>query len=239
MSTDYFSLPVWNSFGGQITPLQRASHWGHTWRKELGWLELLYLFFRQDGWTRIFHYLESCNLEWGSQVSVVPSLFGIREQFHRRQYFHRQEEAGWFWDDSKALHLLCTLFQLLLHQLHLRSSGSRSQRLGTPAFGDLKKTAHPVLRRNVHAQKVVHEFQRFISPLNSTLRAPALEADCSLVNGKLEFSSLIQINSSEENLVKMKPYDIITIFQSFTPLMPPWNITMGSRVVSIISDTLL
>ena len=93
--------------------------------------------------------------------------------------------------------------------------------LGTPAFGDLKKTVHPVLRRNVHAQKVVHEFQRFISPLNSTLRAPALEADCSLVNGKLEFSSLIQINSSEENLVKMRPYDIITIFQSFTPLMPP------------------
>ena len=32
------------------------------------------------------------------------------------------------------LHLLCTLFLLLLHQLHLRSSGSRSRRLRTPAL---------------------------------------------------------------------------------------------------------
>ena len=37
------------------------------------------------------------------------------------------------WDDSSALHLLCTLFLLLLPQLYLRASGIRSQRLGTPA----------------------------------------------------------------------------------------------------------
>ena len=30
---------------------------------------------------------------------------------------------GWFGDDSGTLHLLCTLFLLLLHQLRLRSSG--------------------------------------------------------------------------------------------------------------------
>ena len=42
--------------------------------------------------------------------------------------------SGWFWDDSSTLHLLCTLFLLLLHQLHLRSSGIRSWRLGTPAL---------------------------------------------------------------------------------------------------------
>ena len=41
---------------------------------------------------------------------------------------------GWFWDDLRALHLLCALFLLLLHQLHLRSSGIRSQKLGTPAL---------------------------------------------------------------------------------------------------------
>ena len=29
----------------------------------------------------------------------------------------------WVWDDSWTLHLLCTLFLLWLHQLHLRSSG--------------------------------------------------------------------------------------------------------------------
>ena len=41
--------------------------------------------------------------------------------------------GGWFLDDSNALHFLCILFLLLLRQLHLRSSGIRSQRLGTPA----------------------------------------------------------------------------------------------------------
>ena len=28
---------------------------------------------------------------------------------------------GWFWDDSSVLHVLYTLFLLLLHQLHLGS----------------------------------------------------------------------------------------------------------------------
>ena len=40
----------------------------------------------------------------------------------------------WFGYDSGTLHLFCTLFLLLLHQLHLRSSGIRSQRLGTLAL---------------------------------------------------------------------------------------------------------
>ena len=47
---------------------------------------------------------------------VVPSLFGTRDQFHGRQFFHRLGlGGGWFLDDSSALHLLCTLFLLLLH----------------------------------------------------------------------------------------------------------------------------
>ena len=37
---------------------------------------------------------------------------------------------GWFGDDSSALHLLCTLFLLVLHQLHLTSWGVRSWRWG-------------------------------------------------------------------------------------------------------------
>ena len=44
-------------------------------------------------------------------------------------------DEGWFRDDSRVLHLLCTLFLLVLHQLHLRASGIRSSRLGTPALG--------------------------------------------------------------------------------------------------------
>ena len=35
-------------------------------------------------------------------------------------------------DDSSPLHLLCTLFLVLLHQLQLILSGTRFQRLGTP-----------------------------------------------------------------------------------------------------------
>ena len=38
----------------------------------------------------------------------------------------------WFGYDSGTLHLFCTLFLLLLHQLHLRSSDIRFQRLETP-----------------------------------------------------------------------------------------------------------
>ena len=42
--------------------------------------------------------------------------------------------GGWFQDDSSTLHLLCTVFLLLLHQLHLKSPGIRSWRLGTPVL---------------------------------------------------------------------------------------------------------
>ena len=50
--------------------------------------------------------------------------------------------AGWWvvWDDSSALHLLCVSFLLLLHQLHLRSSGIRSRKLGTPGISDCHRS---------------------------------------------------------------------------------------------------
>ena len=46
--------------------------------------------------------------------------------------------GGWFRDDSSALNLLCTSLLLLLHQLHLRLSSVRCQRLGTPELQDTK-----------------------------------------------------------------------------------------------------
>ena len=48
---------------------------------------------------------------------------------------------GWFGGDSSTLHILCTLFLLLLHQFHLRSSGIGRWRLGTP---DLLYPSHPI-----------------------------------------------------------------------------------------------
>ena len=65
-----------------------------------------------------------------SPNTVVPNLFGTRDWFCGRQFFHGPGDGGWFQDDSNALHWLCTLF-LLLHWLHLRSSGIRSWKLGT------------------------------------------------------------------------------------------------------------
>ena len=64
-----------------------------------------------------------------SSTAAVPKLFGTRDWFRGRQFFHGWG-GGWFWDDSSALHLLGTLFLLLFHQLHLRSPGIRSWRLG-------------------------------------------------------------------------------------------------------------
>ena len=43
----------------------------------------------------------------------------------------------WFLNDSRVLHLLCTLFLLLLYQFHLRSSDIGSRRLGTPKLDHL------------------------------------------------------------------------------------------------------
>ena len=41
---------------------------------------------------------------------------------------------GWFWNYLSILHLLCTLFLLLLHQLDLRSSGINLKGGGTPVL---------------------------------------------------------------------------------------------------------
>ena len=45
--------------------------------------------------------------------SAVPNLFGTRDWFRGRQFFHGWR-GRWFRDDSSAFHLLCTLFLLLL-----------------------------------------------------------------------------------------------------------------------------
>ena len=67
-------------------------------------------------------------------TAAAPNLFGTRNWFHARQFFHKPGVRGWSGYDSHALHLLCTLFLLLLYQLRLRSSGIRSWRLETPAL---------------------------------------------------------------------------------------------------------
>ena len=65
---------------------------------------------------------------------VVPNVFGTREWFYGRQLFHGLDGWGWFGDYLKALHLLWTLFII-----NIRSSGIKSQNLGTPVKEDIFK----------------------------------------------------------------------------------------------------
>jgi len=66
--------------------------------------------------------------------AAVLSLFGTRDLFRGRQFSYGLEVGAWFGNESSTLCLLCISFLLLLHLLHLRSSGIRSWRLGTPAL---------------------------------------------------------------------------------------------------------
>ena len=69
-----------------------------------------------------------CHLEKQSPTFVASGI-GFMED-----HFSMDPGGGWFRDDLSTLILLHTLF--LLHQLHLRSSGSRYQRLGTSDLED-------------------------------------------------------------------------------------------------------
>ena len=71
--------------------------------------------------------------------AAVPYLYGTGDQLSWKTTFPWTEgwDRRWFRNDSSALLLLCSLFLLLilLHQLHLRLLGIRSQRFGTPDLG--------------------------------------------------------------------------------------------------------
>ena len=75
-------------------------------------------------------------------------------------------QGVWFQDDSSTLHLLCTLFLLLLDQFQFRSSDIRSQRLGTP---DLESSTDT--RICLYVFNVFHAFS-FICYDNVIKQAP-------------------------------------------------------------------
>ena len=86
----------------------------------------------------------------------VPNLFGTRDQFRGRKSLHGRWGGAWSGDEPSALHVLCTLFLFLLYQLHLRSSGLRSQRLGAPV--DLKETPRVLMFSGTRACALPHIF---------------------------------------------------------------------------------
>ena len=79
--------------------------------------------------------------QWGNKfllfIPAVPNLFGTRDKFCRRQFFRGPGAGAGVLGWLKCIYLLCTLFLLTLHQLHLRSSGISSQKFGTPGLSHL------------------------------------------------------------------------------------------------------
>lgn len=69
---------------------------------------------------------------WESLQQWFPDFLAPGIGFMEDKFSKGWEGGCWFQDDSSALHLLCIL--LLFHQLHLRPSGIRSQRLWTLAL---------------------------------------------------------------------------------------------------------
>ena len=72
------------------------------------------------------------HLEQLSPVFLAPWSKVEDIMFSWKTIFPQAGVEGWFRDDPSLVHLFCTLFLTLLHQLHLRSSGLRYQRSCTP-----------------------------------------------------------------------------------------------------------
>ena len=53
----------------------------------------------------LFILLLSCRHSFVDEhlITAVPNLFGTRDWFHGRRFFHRPGRAGWFGDDSSSL----------------------------------------------------------------------------------------------------------------------------------------
>ena len=83
-----------------------------------------------------FPSLQNCKVKnfWclcqQSPTILAPGTSLVKDNFS----MHWGGGGRWFQDDSSTLYLLCTLFLVMLHQLHLRLSGIRSQSLGSPGL---------------------------------------------------------------------------------------------------------
>ena len=77
-----------------------------------------------------------CSFLGDTPALAVPTFLAPVTGFVEDNFSNGPGFKGWFQDDSSALHLLCTLFLLLLYQLDLRSPGIRSRRLGTPVLNE-------------------------------------------------------------------------------------------------------
>ena len=108
-----------------------------------------------------------------SHINQRSPTFLVRGTSFKEDSFPTDCVGEQFQDDSNPLHLLCSLFLLLLYQLHFRSTGSqrlgtnRSQRLGTPGlnkFGDFKRDAQKLGEDTKHKNATVLPFSSQKAP---------------------------------------------------------------------------
>ena len=93
------------------------------------------LFYSLFKWTIVLlFFIVNC---LNSLYQLVPDIFGTRDWCHWKTGFLWIRGWEWFQNNSNVLHLLCTLFLLLLHQPHLTSSDIISLNLGLPALNIL------------------------------------------------------------------------------------------------------
>ena len=101
--------------------------------------------------TQVSHVASRCFTSWATReatkcIGQLKQWFltsvGLDMSFMETIF----QLTGWCWgcfgDDISTLHLLCTLFLSLSHQLHLRSSGISSQKLGSFDLKDMNKTIY-------------------------------------------------------------------------------------------------
>ena len=127
----------WEEFNNAVGDW-RQWIWASTWQRYPESLRCVRVWSNRDAQTRSWPWSSPQSLDWIHREgcgAAVPNLFGTRDRFHGRQFFHG---PGWrqgaLSGQFKHIHLLWTLFLLLLHKLHLRSSGIRSQRLESCAI---------------------------------------------------------------------------------------------------------
>ena len=126
----------------------------------------------KDNISYLGHWRDSSILVRGQTVLVIcvpplclQALVLWKTSFPWARYWG----GGLFPDDSRALHLLCTLFLLWLHQLHLRSSGIRSQMLGTPdLWGSEDSPSRHTPHVNAAAAKSLQSCPTLSDPIDSS-----------------------------------------------------------------------